>query len=44
MGSYGVFASIIIMEELRAHFSGQKTVDEMTMVIQNRVQLYLDEM
>lgn len=33
----------IIMEEAGAYFSGQKTVDEVAAIIQNRVQLYLDE-
>lgn len=34
----------IIMEEAGAYFSGQKTVDEVADVIQNRVQLYVNEM
>lgn len=33
----------IIMEEADAYFSGQRTVDDVASVIQNRVQLYVDE-
>ena len=33
----------IIMEEAGAYFSGDKTVDEVAEIIQNRVQLYVDE-
>ena len=34
----------IISEELQAYFTGDKTVEETAKIIQNRVQLYLDEM
>ena len=34
----------IFSEELQAYFAGDKTVDETVKVIQNRVQLFLDEM
>ena len=34
----------IIKEELQAYFTGDKTVTQTTTIIQNRVQLYLDEM
>lgn len=33
----------IILEEASGYFSGQKTVDDVASVIQNRVQLYLNE-
>lgn len=34
----------IINEELQAYFAGDKTVAQTAAIIQNRVQLYLDEM
>ena len=33
----------IICEEAEAYFSGAKSIEEVTPIIQNRVQLYLDE-
>lgn len=33
----------IVMEEAPAYFEGQKSLDEVTDIIQNRVQLYVDE-
>ena len=32
-----------VMEEAPAYFEGQKSLDEVTDIIQNRVQLYVDE-
>ena len=35
--------SVIIKEEMPAYFSGQKTIDEVIDIIENRVQLFLNE-
>ena len=34
---------IIIREEIQAYFCGDKTIDEVMGIIQNRVDLYLNE-
>lgn len=34
----------IILEELKLYFGGSKTAEDTAAIIQNRVQLYLDEM
>ncbi|MCR5528227.1 MAG: extracellular solute-binding protein [Saccharofermentans sp.] len=34
---------VIVREEMPAYFSGQKTLDEVISIIENRVQTYLDE-